>query len=112
MSNKLSRLRVRCREPEAYKNVVQTAFELRQQVFTGDAFLSDSFLEVRTELILEHAVNTLHFLFLAQLKAVSHDFRFSIATVLSWRKVSFFDSARRLEATLAFQKELHSFSTA
>src|SRR5262249_28366086 len=86
--------------------------ELGEQVFAGYAFLAHSLLEIRPELVFKHAVDALDLLLLTQLQAISDDFRFTIAAVLSRRKVSFFDPARRFEAALALQEQFHSFSAA
>src|SRR5215510_13507061 len=110
VTHELPRLRVRCSKPEAHQNVVEPALELCEQVFAGDALLPHGFLEIRPELVFEHAVDALDLLLLTQLESISDDLRFTIPAVLARREVSLFDCARRLEATLTLQKQLQAFS--
>src|SRR5215471_2309934 len=93
VTDKLPRLSVRCRKAEPDEHVVQATLELRQQVFAGDALLADSLLEVGTELILQNTVDTLYFLFFTQLESVTYNFRLTIPPMLTWREITFFDSA-------------------
>src|SRR5262245_38179035 len=112
MTNKLPCLRVRTGKSQAYKNVVQSAFELCKQMFTSDALLANRTLKVSTELIFENSVDALYLLLLSQLQPVSNDLRFTTLPVLPRRIVSFFDSAGRLEAALPFEEQLHTFTPA
>ena len=61
----------RRREAEAVGDVVEAALEQLQQRLAGDAAGPLRLLEVAAELILEHAVDALHLLLLAQLHAVA-----------------------------------------
>src|SRR3954470_4683970 len=97
MANELARLCVGGRETQSDKYVIQTALELCQQVFTGHALLANRFLEIGAKLIFEHAVDTFHLLFFAQLQAVADDLRLSIVAVLPRREIPLFDSAGRFE---------------
>src|SRR5215475_15826424 len=54
---KLSCLSVTGGESQTDEDVVQTPFQLCQQVLTGDALLTGGTLEIGTELILEDAVD-------------------------------------------------------
>ena len=93
MADKLSGLRVGGGKTQTHKNVIQTAFELRQQVLAGDAFLTDGALKVGSELVLKNSVDALHLLFFTELEAVSDDFCLSIPAMLAGSKVSLFDAA-------------------
>ena len=93
VTDELPRLSVRCCKTEPHQNIVEALLELCEQVFAGYAFLAHSLLEIRPELIFKHAIDAFDFLFLTQLQAISDDFCFTIAAVLSRRKVSFFDPA-------------------
>ena len=93
--DELPRLVVRRCETQPDEDVIQPAFELREQVFAGDAFLPDGLLEVGPKLVLENAVNPLHFLFFAKLKAVSDDLRLAIAPVLARREIASFRWRRK-----------------
>ena len=112
MTDELPGLRVRTRESQAHQNVIQPAFELSKQVFSGNTLLPDGPFEIATELIFEDAVHALHLLFFAKLQAVSDDLRFTALTVLPRGEISLFDSTRRLEASFTFQEQLHAFATA
>src|SRR5215831_18667612 len=104
LAHDLPRLSVRCCKAEPHEHVIQPPFQLRQQVFACNAFLTDGFLEVRSELVFENAINALHLLLLAELEPISDDLCLTIAPVLPRSKIAFLDSAGRLETTLAFQK--------
>src|SRR5215468_7563607 len=92
VTDKLPRLSVRCRKAEPDEYVVQATLELSQQVFAGDALLSDSFLEIGTELILQNTVDALYFLFFTQLESVAYNFRLTITPMLAGREITFLDS--------------------
>src|SRR5262249_41881784 len=102
--HKLPCLRVGCRETQAHENVVQPSFELCEQMFAGNALLTDRLLKISAELVLQHSVDAFHLLFFTQLQSVSNDLRFTITSVLTGRKISLFDPARRFKTALAFQK--------
>src|SRR5438094_758075 len=110
VADELSRLSVRTGETEADENVVQTAFQLDEKVLAGHAFLADGAFKISAELVFKNAVDALDLLLLAQLQTVTDDLSLASLTVLSRRKVSLFDGARRLEAALPFEEQLHAFS--
>src|SRR5689334_9532552 len=110
VTNQLTRLVVRGREAQTDHNIVETTFQLREQMFAGHSLLPCRFLEIGPELTFEHAVDSFHLLFFAQLQAISDDLCLAIAAVLTRRKVALLDSARGFETSLAFEEELHSFS--
>ena len=58
-------------KPEAVDDVVEPPLEHHQQVLAGDALAAVGLLEVEAELALEHAVDALDLLLLAQLQAVA-----------------------------------------
>src|SRR5262249_5416268 len=93
-------------------HVVQPPFQLGKQVLTGNTLLSRRFLEVRTKLVFENSIDPFDLLFLTKLQAVTDDLRLPVSSVLPGSEVSLLDRTRRLEATLAFEKQLHSFAAA
>ena len=66
----LARLAAGVGKAHAEHHVVQAALELLQQDLTGDALLALGLLVVSMELLLEHAIDELYLLLLAQLHAV------------------------------------------
>src|SRR5262249_19034724 len=100
------------REPETIGDVVETALQQLQQRLAGDAAGALGLLEVPAELILEHAVDTLHLLLLAQLDSVSRELRLARLAVLTRREVPFLDRALLGVAALALEEELHAFTPA
>ena len=80
-------------KPEAIGHVVETTLEQLQQRLAGDAARPLRLLEVAAELILEHAVDALHLLLLAQLHAVAGQLRLPRLAVLPWREVALLDRA-------------------
>ena len=112
MPDILSRLRMVYSESDSHENVVETPLELCEQILAGYAFLADGSFKIRSELVFEYAVDALHLLFFAQLQAVANDLCFAIVSMLSGREIPFFNAARRLETSLPFQEQLHSFSPA
>src|SRR4051794_34984101 len=87
MANELARRRARGCEPEPIRHVIQTPLEQLQQRFAGNAARAFRLLEVAAELILEHTVNALDLLLLAQLDAVADDLLLTRFPVLPWREV-------------------------
>src|SRR5207247_7061821 len=112
VTDKLPGLSMGCGETETDENIVQTPFELCQEVFAGDTLLPHGFFEIRPELIFENAVDALHFLLFPELQPVADEFRLSVAAVLSRLKISLLDAAGWFKASLALQKKLYSFSAA
>src|SRR5207247_8824538 len=101
--DKLPGLSMGCGETETDESIVQTPFELCQEVFAGDTLLPDGFFEIRPELIFEDAVDTLHLLLFPELQPVADEFRPSIVAVLSRLQISLLDSAVWFIASIAFQ---------
>src|SRR5687767_7184957 len=112
MANQLARLRPRRGEAHAIDRVVETALEQLQQRFTGDAAGTLRLLEVAAELILQHAVDALDLLLLAQLHAVADHLRLAQASMLAGRHVALLDRALLGVATLALEEQLHALATA
>src|SRR6185503_8745284 len=112
MSHQLTRLRPRRREAQAIRHVVEPALEQLQQRLTGNAARPLRLFEVEAELILEHAVDALHLLLLAQLHTVALQLRLPRLAVLAWREVAFLDGALLGVAALALEEQLHSLTTA
>ena len=112
MAHELTRLRTRGRQAEPVDDVVETALEQLQQRLTGDAALTVRHLEVAAELVLEHAVDALDLLLLAQLQAVAHELGLPQLAMLSRRQVALLDRALLRVTTLSLQEELHAFAPA
>src|SRR5271156_1608138 len=70
MAHELTRFSARRAEAHAIHDVVETRLEQLQQVFTRVALEAVGFSEITAELALENAVDALHFLLFAQLRAV------------------------------------------
>src|SRR5438552_1138698 len=104
-------LAARGREPEPVHDVVQAKLEEPQQVFAGHALLGLRPLEVLAELALEHAVDPLGLLLLAQLHAERGQLA-AVQAVLARRIVTPLDRALVGEAAGTFQEELHPFASA
>ena len=112
MAHELPRLRPRRRQAEAVDDVVEPALEQLQQRLAGDAARPLGRLEVAAELILEHAVDALDLLLLAQLQAVAGELRLPRLAVLPRREVALLDRALLRVAALALQEELHRLAAA
>src|SRR5690606_36725117 len=69
-------------------------------------------LEVETELALEHAVDALDLLLLAQLDAVADHLATAALAVLAGRIAALLDRALLLEAALPLEEELHALAPA
>src|SRR5262249_17785962 len=104
--------RPRVRGAEPVDPVVQPPLEELQQRDAGDAARPLRRLEVAPELILEHAVDALHLLLLAQLQAVARELRLPRLAVLAGREVALFDGALLGVAALTLQKQLHRLAAA
>src|SRR5262245_3059718 len=112
VAHELSRLGPRRREAKAVDDVVEAPLEKLQERHAGDPARALGLLEVGAELILEHAVNALDLLLLAQLQAVARQLRLTRLAVLPRREVALLDRALLRVAALALQKELHRLTTA
>ena len=71
VAHELARLGLRAGETEAEHDLVEAPLELLQQQLARDALLLRGALEGQRELALEHAVEALDLLLLAQLQAVA-----------------------------------------
>ncbi len=112
VANELPRLRPRRRQPEAVDDVVEPALEQLEQRHAGNPARALGRLEVPAELILEHAVDALHFLLLAQLQAVTRQLRLPGLAVLSWREVALLNRALLRIAALPLEEQLHRLAAA
>jgi hypothetical protein len=109
MTHDHASLRARAGEPEAVDDIVQSPFEKLEQDLTGDAALALSALEVKAKLLLEQAVDSLHFLLFAKLKTVSLNPGPTAFALLSRCKIALLYGAFLGKATVTFQEELHPF---
>src|SRR6202035_2804867 len=112
VAHKLARLRPRGGEPEAIDDVVQPLLEHHQEVLAGDPLLPVRLLEIGAELGLEHPVDALDLLLLAQLQAVAQGAASAPRAVLARREVAALDGTLLLEAAVALQKQLHPLAAA
>ena len=71
MAHELTRLRPRGRETQAINHVVETRLERLQQHHARDPAMTRGGLEIAAELVLQHAVDALDLLLLAQLEAIA-----------------------------------------
>src|SRR6185295_6478765 len=88
-------------------DVVEPPFEQLEQRDAGDAAGAFRFLEVAAELILQHAVDALDLLLLAQLQAVARQLRLPRLAVLAGREVALLDRALLRVAALTLEEQLH-----
>src|SRR5207248_11159308 len=102
----------RGRESQPVDDVVEAALQQLQQRLAGDAAGALRRFEVAAELVLEHPVDALHLLLLAQLQAVAHELRLPQLSMLPRRQVALLDRALLGVAALSLQKELHAFAPA
>src|SRR4029079_2915159 len=78
----------------------------------GDAAGPVRHLEVAAELVLEHPVDALDLLLLAQLQPVADHLRLAQLAVLAGGQVALLDRALLGIAALSLEKELHAFAPA
>src|SRR5271163_758383 len=109
VTHQLARLAAGNTEAEAKDNVVETAFERFEQLCTGDTLEAYSLLEVIPELAFLGEIDTLGFLFFAQLQTVAYDLGLLVFPVLSGSEVALLDWAFVAEALRAFEEELDAF---
>ena len=112
VAHQLPRLRPRGGEAEAVDHVVEAALQQLEQRLAGDAARAVRHLEVAAELVLEHAVDALDLLLLAQLQAVADDLRLAQLAVLAGGHVALLDRALLGVAALSLEEELHAFAPA
>src|SRR5436190_12357285 len=112
MAYELARLGARGRQPESVDDVVEPPLQQLQQRLAGDPARPVGHLEVAPELVLQHAVDALDLLLLAQLQTVPDQLRLAQLAVLPRRQVALLDCALLRVAALALQKELHAFAPA
>ena len=99
-------------EPEAVDHVVEPPLEQLQQRLAGDAALTVGRLEVAAELVLEHPVDALDLLLLAQLHAVAGQLLLPRLAVLPGSEVALLDRALLGVAPLALEEQLHALTAA
>src|SRR5262245_5775000 len=114
VAHQLARLGARAAEAKAVGNVVEPALELGQQLLAHHALLLRGAVEGERELVLQHAVQPLDLLLLAQLQAVALQLGLHAAAlaVLAGRVVALLDRALLGEAALALEEELHALPPA
>src|SRR5262245_18518176 len=99
-------------EAKTVGDVVEPPFEQLQECFASNTASALRLFEVTTELILQHAVNALDLLLLAQLHAVSNELRLSRLAVLAGHKVALFKRALLRIAALAFEEQFDALAAA
>src|SRR6185436_3556840 len=82
------------------------------QRLAGDAARPIRHLEVAAELVLEHPVDALDLLLLAELQPVAHQLRLAQLAVLAQRQVALLDGALLRVAALSLEEEVHPFAPA
>src|SRR5205814_7569797 len=112
VANELPRLRARRREAEPVRDVVQAPLEQLQQRFARDAARALRLLEVAAELVLQHAVNALDLLLLAQLHPVARKLLLPRLSVLPRCEVPLLDRALLRVAALALEEQFHPLAAA
>src|SRR5713101_3918861 len=112
VAHELPRLGARRRQPKAVDDVVEPALEQLQQRFARNAARPFGGFEVAPELVLEHAVDALHLLLLAQLQAVAGQLGLPRLPVLSRREIALLDRALLRIAAFPFEKQLHRLAAA
>src|SRR4051794_13794772 len=112
VADQLASLTARNCESETVDNVIESAFQLLQQDFAGDALGLGGLLEVVAELAFLREVHALGLLLFTQLETVTYDLRLAIFAVLTGREVALFDRALVGEALCAFKEQLLSFAAA
>src|SRR6478609_2895258 len=88
------------------------ALEELEERLAGDAARSLRRLEIAAELVLEHTVDALDLLLLAQLQTVPDQLRLAQLPVLPRRQVALLNRALLRVAALPLQEELHAFAPA
>ncbi len=91
MPNQLAGLTTGNPEAEPVNHVVETALELLQKNFASNAAGLRSFFKIISKLAFLGEIHALGFLLLAQLEAISYDFRFAVLAVLAGSEVALLD---------------------
>ena len=112
VKHKLASLRARAGKAHAIDHVVEPTLEHYHQVRAGGALGALGLLEIVAELAFEQAVGALHFLFFAQLYAVTNHLGAPCLAVLAGNEVALFNGAFFCKAPEAFQEEFHPFPAA
>src|SRR5262245_61577163 len=107
VADQLTGLRPRRRQSQPIDDVVEPPFQELEQRHAGYAARALGGLEVAAELILEHPVDALHLLLLAQLQAVASELRLPRLAVLSGREIALFDGALLRVAPFPLEEQLH-----
>jgi hypothetical protein len=108
--DQLSGRPARWRKTQAKNHVVQTPFQLTEQVLTCNAFDLQRFFIIIVKLLLQKAVNPAYLLFLTQLDTVFRQFEAPRPAVLARRKASLFYRTFWRETFGAFEKKLLLFA--
>src|SRR5215210_3189338 len=112
VADELPRLGPRSREAEAVDDVVEPPLQHHQEVLAGDALAAVGLLEIVAELALEHAIDALDLLLLAELQAVAQRPTAAPRAVLARREVAPLDRALLFEAAVTLEKQLHPLPAA
>jgi hypothetical protein len=103
--------RTTCRA-QAECHVVQTALQLLDEQFAGDAGGAIGLFVVLAELAFQGEIHTLGLLLFVQLQAVAHDLGLAVFAVLAGSKVTLLQRAAVRQTFGALQKKLGAFATA
>src|SRR5579872_48551 len=112
VTHQLPRLATGNSEAHTEDDVVETALELLQKDFTGNALRRRGLFEIVAKLAFLREIHALGLLLFAQLQAVADDLRLAVFTVLTGGKVTLLDGALVAETASAFEEQLHAFATA
>ena len=112
VTHQLARLAASNGKAHAVHNVVQTALQLLQQQFAGNALALGGLFEVVAELAFEREVDALRLLLFAKLQTVADDLGLAVFAVLAGREVALFDRTLIGETLLPFEEQLHSIAAA
>ncbi len=103
MTNELTGLATRISEAETEHDVVKTTLEQAEQVLTSDALHLLGFIIISTELLLEHSIDKLCFLFLFQLQTILRNLAVRTARLTLGLLGTTDDRWLEAEGTAAFQ---------
>src|ERR1700722_762357 len=110
--HQLTGLAARHAKTKAIDHVVQTALQLLQKHFAGDAAGARRLLEIVPELAFLGKVNALGLLLFAQLQTVADDFGLAVLAMLARGKIPLLDGTLIAEALGAFEEQLHALTAA
>src|SRR5215471_11530556 len=112
VTHQLPRLAPRLRESKPEHDVIETPFQLLQQLLTGHALGTGGFLEVIAELSFLREVDAFRFLLFTQLQTVAYDLGLAVFPMLSGSKITLLDRTFIAEALRAFEEQLHALAAA